>query len=75
MHREPDPADRRGSFSVSTDKGVAMRERMWAVYARGIAEPFDEHLNDEEAKTLSGVNVGGRRNTRNVRTRNLYAKP
>jgi hypothetical protein len=48
---------------------------MWAVYARGTAEPFDEHLNDEEAKTLSGINVGGRRTTRNVRTRNLYAKP
>ncbi len=48
---------------------------MWAVYARGTAEPFGEHLNDEEAKTLSGINVSGRRTTRNVRTRNLYAKP
>ena len=53
LRREPDPADRRGSFAVLTDKGAATRERMWPVYARGIAEHFGEHLNDEEAKTIT----------------------
>ena len=51
--REPDPGARRGSFAGLTDKGAAMRERMWPVYARGIAEHFGEHLNDEEAKTIT----------------------
>lgn len=53
LRREPDPADRRGSFAVLTDEGAAMRERMWPIYARGIAEHFGEHLDDEEAKTLT----------------------
>ena len=53
LRREPDPADRRGSFAVLTDEGTAIRERMWPVYARGIAEHFGKHLEDEEAKTLT----------------------
>ena len=53
LRREPDPADGRGSFAVLTDEGARMRERMWPVYARGIAEHFGAHVSDEEAGVLS----------------------
>jgi DNA-binding MarR family transcriptional regulator len=53
LRREPDPADRRGSFAVLTEEGAAMRKRMWPVYARGIAEHFGRHLMDEEVKTIT----------------------
>jgi DNA-binding MarR family transcriptional regulator len=53
LRREPDPTDRRGAFAVLTQKGEAMRRRMWPVYARGIAGHFGEHLSDEEARTLT----------------------
>ena len=53
LRREPDPADGRGSFAVLTDEGVRMRERMWPVYAKGIAEHFGAHVSDEEARVLS----------------------
>ena len=55
LRREPDPADRRGSFAVLTDEGAEMRKRMWPVYARGIAEHFGKHLDDEEARVLTGA--------------------
>lgn len=55
LRREPDPADRRGSFAVLTDEGVAVRERMWPVYARGIAEHFGKHLGDKEVEVLIGA--------------------
>ncbi len=51
--REPDPADRRGSFAVLTEEGVAMRKKMWPIYARGIAEHFGRHLTDEEAQAIT----------------------
>ena len=53
LRREPDPADGRGSFAVLTDEGARMREKMWPVYARGIAEHFGAHVSDEEAEVLS----------------------
>jgi len=55
LRREPDLADRRGSFAVLTDEGAVMRERMWPVYARGIAKHFGQHLDDEEARVLTRV--------------------
>ncbi len=53
LRREPDPADGRGSFAVLTDEGAGMRQRMWPVYAKGIAEHFGAHVTDEEAEVLS----------------------
>ena len=53
LRREPDPADGRGSFAVLTDEGARMRERMWPVYAKGIAENFGAHVSDEEVQVLS----------------------
>jgi len=55
LRREPDPADGRGSFAVLTDEGAGMRQRMWPVYAKGIAEHFGAHVTDEEAEVLSRV--------------------
>jgi DNA-binding MarR family transcriptional regulator len=55
LRREPDPEDGRGSFAVLTDEGAGMRERMWPVYAKGIAEHFGAHVTDEEAEVLSRV--------------------
>lgn len=53
LRREPDPEDGRGSFAVLTEEGARMRERMWPVYAEGIAEHFGAHISDEEAEVLS----------------------
>ncbi|MDP9458650.1 MAG: MarR family transcriptional regulator [Actinobacteria bacterium] len=52
LRREPDPEDGRGSFAVLTNEGSRMRERMWPVYAKGIAEHFGAHVSDEEAAVL-----------------------
>jgi DNA-binding MarR family transcriptional regulator len=53
LRREPDPADGRGSYAVLTDEGAGMRQRMWPVYAKGIAEHFGAHVTDEETEVLS----------------------
>jgi DNA-binding MarR family transcriptional regulator len=55
IRREPDPADRRGSFAVLTDEGRRTLKEMWPVYARGIAEHFGRYLSDEEARVLTGA--------------------
>jgi len=57
LRREPDPADRRGSYAAITDEGRAMLRRMWPVYAVGIAEHFGKHLNDDEARSIA-VSLG-----------------
>ncbi|MDP8951124.1 MAG: MarR family transcriptional regulator [Actinomycetota bacterium] len=53
LRREPDSEDGRGSFAVLTDEGLRMREKMWPIYAKGIAEHFGAHLSDEEAEILT----------------------
>lgn len=40
VRRRACPNDRRGVHVELTDRGVAMLERMWPVYARGIAQHF-----------------------------------
>jgi len=52
LHREPDPADGRGLYAVLTEEGLEALRRMWPTYARGIAEHFGKHLNDEEVEVL-----------------------
>ena len=52
LRREPDPEDGRGSFAVLTEEGARMREKMWPVYAEGIAKHFGAHISDEEAEVL-----------------------
>lgn len=65
LGREPDPADRRGSYATISDEGREMLRRMWPVYAAGIAEHFARHLTDEEARVvteaLGRVAAAGRR--------------
>lgn len=52
LHREPDPTDGRGSFATLTDEGASMREKMWPIYERGIAEHFGAHVSEEEAEVI-----------------------
>lgn len=40
VRRRGCPNDRRGVYVELTDRGAAMLERMWPVYARGIAQHF-----------------------------------
>jgi DNA-binding MarR family transcriptional regulator len=53
--REPDQADRRGSYAAITAEGKSVLRRMWPVYAAGIAEHFGSHLADEEARVVAGA--------------------
>ena len=53
LRREPTPEDGRGSFAVLTGEGARMREKMWPVYAEGIAKHFGAHISDEEAEVLT----------------------
>ena len=53
--REPDPADRRGSYAAITEDGKATLRRMWPVYAAGIAEHFGRHLTDEETRVIASA--------------------
>lgn len=53
LRRELDSEYGRGSFAVLTEEGARMREKMWPVYAKGIAEHFGAYLSDEEAEVLT----------------------
>jgi DNA-binding MarR family transcriptional regulator len=55
LRRESCPRDRRGTFAVLTQEGLAMQERMWAVYAESITETFASQLDDDEVKALQHV--------------------
>ncbi len=55
LRRESCPSDRRGTFAVLTKEGLAMQERMWAVYAESITETFASYLDDDEVKTLQQI--------------------
>ena len=50
--RESCPSDRRGTFAVLTEAGLAMQERMWVVYSDAIASYFAAHIDDDEAQML-----------------------
>ena len=51
--RKSCPTDRRGAFAVLTDEGLAMQQRMWPVYAQGIAKYFATYLKDTEVNILT----------------------
>lgn len=53
--RQPCPSDRRGTFAVLTEAGLAMQKKMWTVYSEGIAEYFASYVDDEEVKILQKV--------------------
>jgi DNA-binding MarR family transcriptional regulator len=50
--REACEIDRRGAFAMITEEGIAMLDRMWLVYGRGIERYFACHLDPTEVKLL-----------------------
>ncbi|HXV97638.1 MAG TPA: MarR family transcriptional regulator [Anaerolineae bacterium] len=55
LQRQPDASDRRGSFAVITEQGIAALRKAWPVYARGISRYFARNLSDEEARLVAEV--------------------
>ena len=53
LRREACPTDRRGAFAVLTTEGLAMQQKMWAVYGQSIANYFGRHLSDTDVKVLT----------------------
>lgn len=55
LRREACKSDRRGTFALLTPDGLAMQQKMWVVYAEGIAQYFGCHLDDKEAEMMQQV--------------------
>jgi DNA-binding MarR family transcriptional regulator len=49
------PQDGRSTYCVITDKGRAMRARMWTVYRRQIERLFGQHLAAREAEEMASM--------------------
>jgi len=49
------PQDGRSTFCVITDKGRALRARMWTVYRKQIEGLFGRHVAAREAEELAAV--------------------
>jgi DNA-binding MarR family transcriptional regulator len=49
------PQDGRSTYCVLTDKGRAMRTRMWNVYRKQIEKLFGQHLGAREADEMAAV--------------------
>ena len=47
--------DRRGYYAVITPAGLALRKKMWRVYATAIERYFDRHLTQAENAALRTV--------------------
>lgn len=52
VRKEPDPADRRGSYAVITDLGRAALKAAAPVYLAGIEDEFLRHLTPAEQRAL-----------------------
>jgi DNA-binding MarR family transcriptional regulator len=55
LQRESCPSDRRGTFALLTEAGLAMQQQIWPIYAEGIVEYFASQINDEEVEVLQQV--------------------
>jgi DNA-binding MarR family transcriptional regulator len=55
LFRKSCPNDRRGTYAVLTESGLAMQQKMWIVYAEGISEYFASHISDDEVRTLQQI--------------------
>src|SRR5687767_11984640 len=53
--RERAEDDRRGYYAVITQDGLALRKKMWPIYAKAIEKYFDGHLTQAENATLRSV--------------------
>jgi DNA-binding MarR family transcriptional regulator len=49
------PVDGRSTYCVITDKGRALRARMWTVYRKQIDALFGRHLGAREAEELARI--------------------
>ena|SRR5690242_1893425 len=49
------PVDGRSTYCVLTEKGRALRARMWTVYRKQIESLFGEHLSVREAEEMTRV--------------------
>jgi len=49
------PQDGRSTYCVLTDKGRALRARMWTVYRKQIEKLFGKHLAAREAEEIAAV--------------------
>jgi DNA-binding MarR family transcriptional regulator len=47
--------DRRGTYAVITERGIAAMRAAWPIYARGIQRYFAEALSPEEVETLAAL--------------------
>lgn len=52
LGREGCPGDKRGSYAVITEAGLAARLAAWPVLQRAMSELFAAHISDEEARVL-----------------------
>ncbi|KAM3096898.1 MarR family winged helix-turn-helix transcriptional regulator [Phormidesmis sp. 146-35] len=55
LYRERCSDDRRGTYAVLTEAGLAMQQQMWSVYSEAIVEYFGAHLNEEELQIMQQV--------------------
>ena len=55
VRRERAEDDRRGWFTVLTDRGRSALRRAAPVHLRGIQEHFARHIDDEEARVLAAA--------------------
>jgi DNA-binding MarR family transcriptional regulator len=55
LYRKRCPKDRRGTYAVLTEAGLAMQQNMWAIYSEGIADYFGSQLDDEELQVMQRV--------------------
>ena len=53
LHRKRCPNDRRGAYAALTPAGLAMRQKMWGVYADSIAKHVTDHLSSDEVSIMT----------------------
>jgi DNA-binding MarR family transcriptional regulator len=53
VRRNRSPEDRRGTYATLTDKGTAMRARMWPVYRTAINELFVRRLRPTQTSAMA----------------------
>jgi len=53
VERQTCAEDARANWVVATEKGLALRERMWPIYAAAIERHVGSKLTEEEAATLA----------------------
>jgi DNA-binding MarR family transcriptional regulator len=55
LERQACPDDARGAVAVITEKGKALRRRMWPVYAAAVDRHFARHFTSREIEQLGNL--------------------